>query len=179
MKKILLIFSLVILVAQPLAELSFSSEVPQILSGNPFAYKLEESGLFNIPPPLEVVPEPMPLVKQLFWKARSFRYTPELQGSDHWQTPEETERIYAGDCEDKAVWLFSELHKHGIQNIELVIGKYKTIKKTLHVWVTYVDPSGATLVLDPSMQRSIWKISEFSANHYKAIFAYDGLIGAE
>jgi hypothetical protein len=112
---------------------------------------------------------------QLFFQARGIRYVPDPAGQDHWQTPEETQQRWAGDCEDKAFWLFAQLKQNGYSHVRLVIGRYRALDSGFHVWVTLVDDHGDVFVLDPTAQRKIWKASDFSEEYYRALYSFDGM----
>lgn len=111
---------------------------------------------------------------ELFFQARTIRYAADPAGQDYWQTPQETEARWAGDCEDKAVWLFAQLKKSGHFNVRLVIGRYRAIDKNFHVWVTMADDQNNVWVLDPTAQKKIWKSTEFSEGFYKPLYSFDG-----
>ena len=111
----------------------------------------------------------------LFILARSMQYVPDLSGHDYWQTPEETQARWAGDCEDKAVWLFAKLKKHGHSNVRLVIGRYRPVDGNLHVWVTMADDQNNLWILDPTLQKKIWKSSDFSEGLYRPLYSFDGI----
>ena len=108
-----------------------------------------------------------------FMEAKSFRYASDM-GEDHWQTPEETDARHAGDCEDKAVWLYAQLKSHGYADTRLVVGKYRSIDRVYHVWVTYTGSNGDTFILDPALQHHPWKVGEFSGGFYVQYYSYDG-----
>ena len=136
----------------------------------PFDRKISTSHVFDVQ---GGVPSSAKDPLALFMEARSFRYTPDRR-SDHWQTPEETEARRAGDCEDKAVWLYAQLKAAGYTDTRLVIGKYKSISRQYHVWVTFTDDQGQTLILDPTTQRRPWKLGDFSGGFYVPYYSYDG-----
>lgn len=56
-------------------------------------------------------------------------YKAELEGSDHWQSANETLKLGTGDCEDYAILKYRLLVESGVNpnQIFLVIGKYSNI----------------------------------------------------
>src|SRR3989344_3360259 len=95
-------------------------------------------------------------LEALFWQARKFAYVKEGP-RDVWQAPSVTEKRRAGDCEDKALWLYNQLKANGYRNLRIVIGKYRTVDPTYHVWLTQTDQDGNVRILDPTMQSRIWQ----------------------
>ena len=107
-------------------------------------------------------------VENLFATAHAFRYAPDGR-RDYWQSAEETQRRRSGDCEDKAVWLYTELRRSGYENVHLVIGRYTQVSPGLHVWLTLTDDSGSIWVLDPTIQRKPWKADAFPKSSYEPL----------
>ena len=68
---------------------------------------------------------------------------------DHWQTAKETKERGKGDCEDKAIYLWSLLKEAGLES-RMVIGKVNLKRGTYHVWVEY-EIDGNKYILDPSL----------------------------
>ena len=134
----------------------------------PFDNKISRSGALES---LSRVPETTS-ADQLFLTARSFRYKKDDATSDLWQTPQETEQRWAGDCEDKAVWLYANLKQNGYQDVRLVIGRFRA---GLHVWVTMPDGQGGYFILDPTAHKRIWNASDFPENLYRPLYSFDGL----
>ena len=143
-----------------------------MIESSPFYDKLLRAGVFDV----VMHPAPQPeAVQVLLMKAHLFRYSSEGRSQkERWQSAEETARIFQGDCADKAIWLYTHLRQNGYQNVSLVIGRYSPSSKVLHMWVTYVEPSGTTLLLDPTMQRKPWKITDFSKRYYKPVYVLNG-----
>ena len=113
--------------------------------------------------------------ESLFDKAKSFRYLKDRHDRDYWQTPQETESSWTGDCEDKSLWLFAQLKMNGFNQARLVIGRLDGSSRGLHVWVALMDENGAPLyILDPTLQKRIWKITDFSAGEYRPLYSFDG-----
>ena len=112
--------------------------------------------------------------EELFIQARSIRYVPD-DARDHWQTPQETRSRWAGDCEDKAVWLYAQLKQNGYPNVRLVVGRQRSVDKNFHVWVSMPDGQGGSLVLDPTAQKKIWNHKDFLEGQYKPLYSFDGI----
>jgi len=114
-------------------------------------------------------------MEALFGKAKTFRYLTDAKNHDKWQTPEETEARWSGDCEDKAVWLFAQLKKNGYEGTRLVIGRQNLSSRGLHVWVTLDNSDGTFYVLDPTAQKRVWRSTDFSDGSYKPLYSFDGV----
>ena len=140
---------------------------------SPFYDKLLRAGVFDTVTQPALRAEPMQV---LLMKAHLFRYTSEDRSKkETWQSADETARIFQGDCADKAIWLYTHLKKNGYQNVSLIIGRYSPSSRVLHMWVTYVEPSsGNTLLLDPTMQRKAWKVTDFPKRFYKPVYILNG-----
>ncbi len=152
------------------AEASLSSGC--FIQYTPFYQKLLSAGVFDIPVTLPVgQAEPFQI---LFLKARLFHYSWDKERREEWQSAEETSRLFSGDCADKAIWLYTHLRRNGYQNVSLVIGRYSPSSRVLHMWITYVEPSGNTLLLDPTIQRRSWKVEDFSKKFYKPLYILSG-----
>ncbi len=152
------------------AETEFNSNC--FVQYTPFYEKLLSAGVFDIP-----VTQPngqAESVQILFLKARMFHYSWDKAHREQWQSAEETSRVFSGNCADKGIWLYTHLRRNGYQNVSLVIGRYSPSSKVLHMWLTYVDPSGNKLLLDPTIQRKIWKVEDFSQRFYKPLYILSG-----
>ena len=112
-------------------------------------------------------------MESLFYVARSFRYASDGQ-RDYWQSPSETEARRAGDCEDKAIWLYSRLKENGFVDVRLVVGKYRQMDRINHVWITCSDPSGTSYILDPAKQKRPWREGNFATGLYIPAYSFDG-----
>lgn len=145
-----------------------------LIQATPFDHKLMMAGGFETRFAGIVSGTSLPSSDGLFLQAHSIRYVADPVQQDHWQTPEETQARWAGDCEDKAVWLFAQLKKSGYSNVRLVVGRYRSLDKNYHVWVTMADDSGHILILDPTAQRRVWKNTDFGQEYYKALYSFDG-----
>ncbi len=84
-----------------------------------------------------------------------------LEGVGNWQLPFETERLGTGDCDDKAVWLYSKLLKDGVGNVRLVLGNYKKGELSVHMWVNWYQ-DGQVYILDPTVDNSIRTVTQYS-----------------
>ncbi len=139
---------------------------------SPFYQKLLNAGVFDVP---VAQPTQQPQSMQLlFIKAHLFHYAGNKSRREQWQSAEETTRLFSGNCADKAIWLYRHLRQNGYQNVSLAIGRYSPSSKVLHMWVNYEEPSGKTLLLDPTIQRKPWKITDFSKSFYKPLYLLSG-----
>ena len=110
-------------------------------------------------------------------KAHEFQYDEELfyerlpnpafniKGAmaDYWQLPDETEKRGKGDCEDKAIWLYSKLLKDGFADVRLVIGKYRRSDILFHAWV---------FILDPTKRKTVRELKDFASDYYQPYYSY-------
>ena len=135
-----------------------------LVPSTPYDIHFLQAGLTHIP----TQGMPSQSMESLFAKARSFRYVADLKSRDAWQTPEETEARYAGDCEDKAIWLFMQMKRNGY-DASLVIGRASSQSKGLHVWV---ESDGR--VLDPTAHKRIWNATDFPEGYYRPLYSFDG-----
>ena len=140
----------------------------------PFDWHIREAGGFNLLPPNPAPAEPHQSIQELFQIAHSFRYVRDGSNRNHWQSAEETEAKHAGDCKDKAIWLFAHLIHNGYYNVRLVVGKYREVDSQLHVWVICSDRQGNTCLLDPTIQKRIWYLTAIDSGLYHPLYAYDG-----
>lgn len=142
-----------------------------MIQATPFDNKIVRSGILN-----QIFPVSRnDTAESLFTIARSFRYIPDRRGKDIWQTPVETETRRAGDCEDKAIWLFVQLKKSGYDQVRLIIGRMKPSSRGFHVWITLAGEADQLLILDPTAQKRIWNASDFSASEYIPLYSFDGI----
>ncbi len=110
-------------------------------------------------------------VRRYLETACRFKYKADAVGADYWQAPYETERLGMGDCEDKAIWLYSKLIKEGFDNIRLVLGDYEKSKSSTHMWVNWYH-DGQVYILDPTINDGIWKTEEYSKKYYRPSYSY-------
>ena len=144
-----------------------------LIQYTPFYNRLLSAGIFD-----PIIRSSIPFnqaqpMQMLFRMARSFHYTSDRK-HDLWQSAEETSKNYGGDCEDKAIWLYTKMRQNGYQNVSLVIGKYGPNSREFHMWVTYKNESGENLLLDPTIQRKPWKIDAFPKRLYHPIHILSG-----
>lgn len=103
--------------------------------------------------------------------ASRFEYMADVKGADYWQSPSETERLGTGDCDDKAIWLYSKLIKEGIDNIRLVLGNYKSGEFSVHMWVNWYQ-DGQVLILDPTIDNGIRSSFEYWTDYYQPFYSF-------
>jgi hypothetical protein len=143
----------------------------QTIQATPYDLRMGEAGVFEEYGPVTGSRS----AESLFAKARSFRYKADEKGRDHWQTPGETESRWAGDCEDKAVWLYANLKMNGHKGVRLVVGRQNASTRGFHVWVVIEASNGGFFVLDPTAQKRIWNGSDFSRGEYRPLYSFDGI----
>ncbi|MFQ5715152.1 MAG: hypothetical protein ACE5GU_14080 [Candidatus Scalinduaceae bacterium] len=110
-------------------------------------------------------------VKKYLKTASKFKYKADGIGADYWQLPFETERLGRGDCDDKAIWLYSKLLKEGFDDVRLVLGNYKRGKLSVHMWVNWYH-NGQVYILDPTINNGIWKAEDYSRDYYKPYYSF-------
>ncbi len=142
-----------------------------LIQSTPFYNRLLTAGVFDVPVIHVQSAKPAPL---LFKMARSFRYSSDRFKRDRWQSAEQTSQYFSGDCEDKAIWLYTQLRRNGYRDVSLHIGKYAPSSQKLHMWVTYVDEEARTMLLDPTMQRKAWETSAFPEKNYRSQHILNG-----
>ena len=144
-----------------------------VIQATPYDRKISAAGGFS----LDAVPAISSLRSSdgLFVQARSMRYVSDAATRDYWQTPQETQARWSGDCEDKALWLFAQLKKNSHENVRLVVGRHRSTDKNYHVWVTMADGQNNIWILDPTAQKKIWKSSDFGGGYYKPLYSFDGI----
>ena len=110
-------------------------------------------------------------VKNYLKTASRFKYKADGDGADYWQLPSETERLGKGDCDDKAIWLYSKLLKNGFDDVRLVVGNYKRGKLSVHMWVNWYH-NGHVYVLDPTIDNGIRQTEEYSKDFYRPYYSF-------
>lgn len=170
-KKTVVATAVVAILAMPSSVLALPGLQGRLIAATPYDTRMAQAGILSLSAPLQNFNS----IDALFMKARAFRYKEDARGNDHWQSPEETESRWAGDCEDKAVWLFYQLKMNGAQDARLVIGKQNAASKGLHVWVALTEPNGSFRILDPTAQKRIWSSTDLSAGSYRPLYSFDGI----
>ena len=136
-----------------------------LIEATPFYHRLLQAQVFE---PVEGQGgEKTQPINLLFRMARSFKYRSDRASVDRWQSADETSRFYSGDCEDKAIWLYTQLRRNGYEDVSLVIGRYGPSSREFHMWVTYKDAKGRTMLLDPTIQRKPWPEKAFPKKLYR------------
>ena len=110
---------------------------------------------------------------QIFEQAMTFQYTRD-GAADQWQAPSVTDRLKRGDCEDMAIWIYRELVRSGYANVRIMVGKFETSEKNYHTWVVCPAAGSDDFIVDPALQRRIWKRSDLSPDVYLPLFSFDG-----
>lgn len=85
-------------------------------------------------------------------KAASIRFLPEGGREDYWQTPEETERLGTGDCEDFGIYLNHLWNKNELLGRVVIGHALKKEPKKWHVW-NEINWKGEDYLVDAS-----WKV---------------------
>ena len=130
------------------------------------------------------------VLKKYLRIANSFRYRPDkddgesvagrrrsrspgedISPEDRWQLPEETESRGAGDCEDKAIWLYARLLQMGFENVRLVVGKYRLDQPAYHAWVVCYG-TNRIYILDPTMNGGLWPARHYPKGFYRPLYSY-------
>ncbi len=134
--------------------------------------------------------DPVEVLKEYLRIASEFEYIPDRNGtrdpangisrdsneagssrSEYWQLPEETEDRGAGDCEDKAIWLYARLIQMGFESVRLVVGRYRTDQASYHAWVVcYLN--GKIYILDPTMNDGLWEAHQYPKGFYRPAYSY-------
>lgn len=136
-----------------------------LIQASPFYQRLLGAGVFDAVPAHIESHQPAQL---LFRVARGLRYNSDRSKDDKWQTADETLKNYGGDCEDKAIWLYTKMRQNGYRDVALHIGKYAPSSEKYHMWVTYVESDGRTLLLDPTIQVKPWEVGKFPERNYRS-----------
>jgi hypothetical protein len=105
-------------------------------------------------------------VNDLVREGRGFRYShiePYVP-----QMPEVTERLHAGDCKDKSLWLASRMDD---ASLRFVVGKLTRGARKSHAWLLWRD-QGNWFILDATMQSSAVALERASENDWVPLFSY-------
>ena len=174
-KKIKLVFAVTLTLLLRCTDSSHAAEVDLYghpAKNTPYDQKSALTEVLNAPYQPQPY-SPAGPIDRLFRKARRFNYSEDKNG-DNWQSPGETEKKQAGDCEDKALWLYARLRAAGYMNLRLVVGKYRSLDPGYHVWIMHVDEKGSIFLLDPTIQNKIWPLAAFHTGLYQPLFLFDG-----
>lgn len=102
-----------------------------------------------------------------FVRASKITYLSDLESHgqlDYWQTPEETEKLLTGDCEDSAIYLQHMWKKENIEST-LVIGKENIKDKHYHAWLELIIKK-YIYIADPT-NKVFKKRSALNKDHYR------------
>lgn len=83
-------------------------------------------------------------VTSLVREGKGFRYYFNSAQPYEPQSPEVTEKIHAGDCKAKSLWLAYKMDSH---DVRYVIGKARAVSTIAHAWLVWKGPDG-WLILD-------------------------------
>lgn len=111
-------------------------------------------------------------VEKYLEMASLFKYKADARDADIWQLPLETEKLGTGDCDDKAIWLYSKLIKEGIDNVRLVLGNYKTGEVSVHMWVDWYQDDGRVFILDPTIDNGIRSADQYWKDYYQPFYSF-------
>lgn len=137
----------------------------------PFDLKLMGSGFYEIE---AAAPSPQRrTLQQIFDEAATFQYRKD-SGDDRWEKPAVTQTLKAGDCEDMAIWLYEELKKNGYAGVRIMVGKFEAKDASHHTWAVCTAPDGSDFIIDPALQRRIWKRSDLLPELYLPSYSFDG-----
>jgi Bacterial transglutaminase-like cysteine proteinase BTLCP len=108
--------------------------------------------------------------------------------ADHWQHPEDFERLRRGDCEDHALWTWRKLFEIGV-DAEFVVGRFAAtpVASDGHAWVTFRDETGVEHLMetvakdDSRMVRALAEarqeyVPHFSVTHACRTAAFGGYL---
>ena len=111
----------------------------------------------------------LPSVNRWVSEGRGFRYSftePYVP-----QLPEVTERLRAGDCKAKSLWLANKMND---RTVRFVVGKYTRSAEMSHAWLLW-ENQGRWYVLDATMKSSASDLANESENDWIPLFSYSAL----
>jgi hypothetical protein len=88
-------------------------------------------------------------VLNIFHECIKIKYEKESFKKDEWQTPQKTQEIKKGDCEDIAILLLYLLRQNGY-NADVVFGITHKKSERFHAWVE-LNFEGKIYVMDPTI----------------------------
>jgi hypothetical protein len=88
-------------------------------------------------------------VLTIFQECTQIKYIEEDFKKDEWQSPEKTQKIKKGDCEDISILLLSLLRQNGY-DANVVFGLTHVKSKKFHAWVE-LKFKGNVYVMDPTV----------------------------
>jgi hypothetical protein len=93
-------------------------------------------------------------LKEIFTVSDSIKYMGDIDRwgiGDLWQTPRETDSLKTGDCEDKAIRLFYESKKKGL-DLKLCWGKLNSSHRMGHLWNEY-EIGDSTYIIETASRK--------------------------
>jgi predicted small secreted protein len=125
----------------------------------------------HIGSPVSKTPYDKQYKKVEYWLEVASQITDKDDGpADNWQLPPVTEKLSHGDCDDKAIYLYSMLTD---LNTRLLIGNLETgDPNTCHMWVNwYVDDK--VYILDPTNNYGIHTAWWYGNHNYEPLWSFD------
>lgn len=86
-------------------------------------------------------------ISSCFIQVGQIRYVPDPAGTDFWQSPEQTQQLGRGDCEDLCIYLQHLLDRQGV-HAEVVFGLKDRYRKNGHAWCE-MQWDGVNYVVEP------------------------------
>ena len=108
-------------------------------------------------------------INQWLTALRAIPYRYSLQ----WKTPLQVSSDPAADCKGKAILLYAIMRAHGARHLRLVIGKRHIANHRTHAWLEWETTQG-TLLLDPTFNTSVERVSDYDPARYIPHYAYNG-----
>ena len=110
----------------------------------------------------------MAVVESLMREGRGFRYYFNSAQPYVPQAPEDTDKIHAGDCKAKSLWL---AYKMDTRKIRFMIGKFRSTSTCSHAWLLWNGPNG-WLVLDATNYSQPLGPGQVSATQFIPQYCY-------